>query len=80
LKSIEETPMTTTARATTRHIATVTAALTASVLAALAEDFDDCELCSLPSADLYNRLTEDGDEVRACETCVHEHHLGYVAD
>lgn len=72
--------MTTTARTTTRRIATVTAALVASVLAALAEEFDDCEMCDQPSADLYDRLTEDYEQVRACEDCVARYHLGYVAD
>jgi hypothetical protein len=72
--------MTITARTATRTIATVTAALVASILAALAEDFDDCEVCGEPSAYLYTRLTEDGDEIEACETCVDRHHLGHVAD
>ena len=58
--------MTTTARAATRHIAGVTASLVASVLAALAEEFDDCEMCGQASAYLFDRLTEDFDEVRAC--------------
>lgn len=72
--------MTTTARTATRHIVTVTAALVASVLAALAEGFDDCEMCTQPAAELFDRLTEDGDQVRACETCVNRHRLGYVAE
>ena len=72
--------MTTTARTATRHIVTVTAALVASVLAALAEGFDDCEICGYASAELFDRLTEDGDQVRACETCVDRHALAYVAD
>ena len=72
--------MTTTARTATRHIVTVTAALVASVLAALAEGFDDCEICGQASADLFDRLTEDGDEVRACESCVDRHRLAYVAE
>lgn len=72
--------MTTTARTATRRIVTVTAALVASVLTALAEEFDDCQLCGQPSADLFNRLTEDRDQVRACETCVDRYRLAYVAD
>jgi len=72
--------MTVTARTATRHIATVTAGLVASVLAALAEEFDDCQVCGEPAAYLYERIAEDGDEVRACETCVDRHHLGHVAD
>lgn len=72
--------MTTTARTATRHIVTVTAALVASLLAALAEEFDDCELCGQASGELFDRLTEDYDQVRACETCVDRHHLAYVAD
>lgn len=72
--------MTTTARTATRHIVTVTAALVASVLAALAEEFDDCETCGHASAYLFDRLTEDGDQVRACETCVDRYCLGYVAE
>lgn len=75
-----ETEMTTTARTATRHIVTVTAVLVASVLAGLAEEFDDCEMCGHASADLYDRLTEDGDQVRACEDCVDRHHLGFVAE
>lgn len=72
--------MKTTARQATAQIATDTADLMDLVTAGLFDNFDNCELCELPSADLYTRLTEDGDEVRACETCVHEHHLGYCAD
>lgn len=72
--------MTTTARTATRHIAGVTASLVASVLAALAEEFDDCEMCGQASAYLFDRLTEDFDEVRACEDCVDRNRLGYVAD
>lgn len=72
--------MTTTARAATRLIVTVTAALVASVLAALAEEFDDCEMCGQASAYLFDRLTEDYEQVRACEICVDTLHLGYVAD
>ncbi len=72
--------MTITARTATRHIATVTAGLVASVLAVLAEAFDDCEMCGQAAAYLYARLTEDGDEVRACETCVDTHRLSHVAD
>lgn len=69
--------MTTTARAAIRHIVKVTAALAASVLAAL---FDACQLCGQPAAYLFERLTEDYEPVRACETCVDTHHLGYAAD
>ena len=72
--------MTTTARTATRLIVTVTAALVASVLAALAEGFDDCEICGQASAELFDRLTEDGDQVRACEDCVDRHHLGHIAE
>lgn len=72
--------MTTTARTATRRIVTVTAALVVSVLAALAEGLDDCGMCGHASAELFDRLTEDRDEVRACETCVASHHLGYVAE
>ncbi|MEY9909743.1 hypothetical protein ABIA35_005986 [Catenulispora sp. MAP12-49] len=72
--------MTTTARTGTRHIVTVTAALVDSVLAGLAGEFDDCAICGHASADLYDRLTEDGDQVRACETCVDRYHLGHVAE
>ncbi len=72
--------MTTTARTAIRHLVTVTAGLVASVLAALAEEFNDCEICGHASAYLFDRLTEDGDEVRACETCVNRHQLAHVAD
>jgi len=72
--------MTTTARTATRHIATVTAALTASVLAALAEEFDNCQVCGEPAAYLYTRLDEDGDEIEVCETCVDTYRLAYAAD
>jgi hypothetical protein len=74
--------MKTTARQATAQIATDTANLTDLVTAGLFDDFDNCEMpmCGLPAAYLYTRLTEDGDEVRACETCVDTHHLAYAAD
>ena len=72
--------MTTTTRTATRLIVTVTAALVTSVLAALAGEFDDCQMCGQASAYLFDRLTEDGEQVRACETCVDRHRLAYVAE
>jgi len=72
--------MNTTTRKITALIAGATAALAALVVLALVEQYDECELCGRKVAELYNRLTEDGDEVCACETCVDQHHLGHVAD
>jgi hypothetical protein len=72
--------MNTTARKATALIAGATVVLAALVITALLEQYDECEFCGRKVADLYDRLTEDGDEVRACEPCVHLHHLGYVAD
>jgi hypothetical protein len=75
--------MKTTARQATAVIAGATLVLAAVVIAALLEHYEDhehCELCDQPAADLYDRLTEDCDEVRACERCIAKHHLGYVAD
>ncbi len=73
--------MTTTARTATRLIVMVTAGLVAPVLASLAEEFDDCQMCGEASAYLYTRLDlDDLTEVEVCEDCADNAHLGYVAD
>lgn len=72
--------MTTTARQATAQIATDTADLLDLVIAGLFEDFDNCEMCGHPAAYLFARLTEDGNEINACEACVDEYHLGHIAD
>lgn len=72
--------MKTTARQTTALIASGTVVLAALVIAALLEQYDECEICERRVADLYDRLTEDGNEVRACECCVDAYRLAYVAD
>lgn len=59
--------MTTTARTATRQIATTTAALFELVI--LGAEFDECEICKLPAA-----------EVRCCEDCVDHADVSYVAD
>jgi len=73
--------MTVTARAATRRIATATAALVASVLAALAEEFDDCGICGQPSAEMFARIdNRDGREVECCETCADHADVSHLAD
>lgn len=42
--------------------------------------FNNCEICGRATHYLHVRADEDGDEVHACERCVNEYHLGYVAD
>lgn len=60
--------MTTTARKATRRIITDTAAISALVL--LGTEFDTCELCELPAAELYIRTdNRDGAEIAVCEHC-----------
>ena len=39
-----------------------------------------CQMCETPAAELYTRLTEDGEEVEACDGCIKRRHLGHVAD
>ena len=70
--------MTTTARKATAAV-TATVALLDLVILGIELDFDDCNVCGHPAAELFDRMTEDGDEVRACETCVDTLRLGYVA-
>lgn len=69
--------MTATARQATARIITDTADL---LDLALTAGFDDCDLCGLPAADLYDRLDDDGREVGACEHCTDTHGLGHAAD
>jgi hypothetical protein len=62
--------MTTTARTMTRRIATDSRAIAALVIADTLEDFAACELCTLPSAELFERTdNRDGSTVQVCEHC-----------
>lgn len=63
--------MTITARKATAQIATDTADLLDLVIIGLYEDeFDTCELCEMPAAELYTRTdVRDGSEISACEHC-----------
>lgn len=81
--------MTTTARTATRRIADDTADLAAVVINgifdAIVADLDvefefECGICGHGTDEIFHRLTENGDEVDACETCVDTYNLGYVAD
>ena len=40
----------------------------------------DCGVCGNGTHEIFRRMTEDFEEVDACERCVNEYHLGYVAD
>lgn len=58
--------MTTTARQATTRIAN-TAVLAELVI--LGFEYDLCELCDAPAADLFWRTDESGTEVHVCESC-----------
>lgn len=46
-----------------------------------AVEFDyDCQMCGEGVDEVFCRLTEDGDKVKACETCVDTYNLGYAAE
>lgn len=46
-----------------------------------ADEFDyDCQMCGEGVDEVFCRLTEDGDKVEACETCVNKYRLAYVED
>lgn len=68
--------MTATARQATRTIAFSTTLLGELVISG----FNCCELCGHAAHYLFERTDEDGDTAFACERCVDEHHLGYVAE
>ena len=71
--------MTTTARRATAQIATTTAALFDLVI--LGVEFDTCELCTHPAAELFARIdNRDGAEVECCEWCADHADVSYVAD
>jgi hypothetical protein len=71
--------MTTTARQATRRIITDTQAITALVLLGL--EFDTCEICEQPAAELYARIdNRDGAEVGCCEWCADTADVSYIAD
>lgn len=59
--------MTRTQAQTLSRIATTTAALAELVI--LGFDFDCCELCNAPAAELFWRTDESGTEVHVCENC-----------
>lgn len=45
------------------------------------QEFDyDCGMCGDGTNQIFRRMTEDYDEVDACETCVNKYNLGHVAD
>lgn len=68
--------MTTTARTATRQIATTTAALFELVI--LGIEFDTCELCSHPAAELFTRIdNRDGAEIKCCESCADTADVSY---
>lgn len=68
--------MTTTARQATRTIAIRTTHLGDLVISG----FNNCEMCGHAAHYLFERADEDGDTVFACERCVDQYRLGYVAD
>ncbi len=71
--------MTTTARQATRRIITDTDALAALVI--LGTEFDNCEICTLPAAELFARTdNRDGSEVECCESCANTADVSHIAD
>jgi len=73
--------MTTTARTATSQIATGTAALAELVIAGLFEDFDTCEICQLPVAELFTRIdNRDGAEIECCEHCADTADVSWIED
>lgn len=45
------------------------------------EEFEfDCGMCGEGVHEVFTRLTEDFEEVEACERCVIEYRLGYAAE
>lgn len=71
--------MTTTARRTTAQIATTTAALFELVI--LGIEFDTCELCTHPAAELFARIdNRDGAEIEVCEHCADTADVSSIAD
>lgn len=71
--------MTTTARTATRQIATTTAALFELVI--LGIEFDTCEICEMPAAELFPRIdNRDGAEVECCEDCAINGDVSWTAD
>jgi hypothetical protein len=77
----EEPKMTTTARQATRRIITDTTAISALVLLGLEFDFADCEICTLPAAELFERIdNRDGAEISVCEHCADTADVSHIAD
>lgn len=71
--------MTTTARTATRQIATTTAALFELVI--LGIEFDECQICEQPAAELFWRIdNRDGTEVRCCEWCADHADVSWIAE
>jgi hypothetical protein len=71
--------MTTTARKATRRIITDTAAISALVLLGL--EFDTCEICTLPAAELFERIdNRDGAECECCEWCADTADVSWIAE
>ena len=79
--------MTTTARQMTSHPDAGTAGLAELTVAGLLDDFELCQLCELPAAELYERTTavtvgewDCNEPVRVCAFCVDANDLGFVTD
>lgn len=71
--------MTTTARQATRRIITDTQAIAALVILGL--EFDTCEICEQPAAELYTRIdNRDGAEIACCEHCADTADVSPIAD
>jgi hypothetical protein len=71
--------MTTTARQATRRIITDTDVLAALVI--LGAEFETCELCTLPAAELFARTdNRDGAEIECCEHCANTADVSPIAD
>jgi hypothetical protein len=71
--------MTTTARQATRRIITDTQAITALVLLGL--EFDLCQICELPAAELFPRIdNRDDAEIACCEHCADTADVSHIAD
>ena len=71
--------MTTTARQATRRIITDTRAISALVLLGL--EFDSCDICTLPAAELFARIDDrDGAPVACCEWCADHADVSPIAD
>ncbi len=72
--------MTTTARQTTARLAGATVLLAALVIAALIEQYDECDLCPRRVTERFTRIdNRDGAEVDVCEHCADHGDVSHIA-